>query len=235
MMFQIKAKNKKKIRPVIFIIIVLVLLLFSIPTLFYILKFSKFGLSNNVEDWALFGNYLGGVLTPVISFLNLIILGYITYLVGKNSNEENKNLFDYKKKIEAYDKLTSYFPLFNATPGKIERSLDRIIDIVAQGKIPTHEMEPVREMNELFDFYSEFYYFLFNYDIRYGHHFKYEFGCDQFQSLMETIKEIKEYFEKMVSTCQFEMIEHDGETLYKTFEEYGESMSQIVNNLRKEL
>lgn len=56
----------------------------------YYLKFGESGLSDKQEVWAQFGDYLGGVLNPFISIINLIILAYLSIRLVKDEDERNK-------------------------------------------------------------------------------------------------------------------------------------------------
>lgn len=40
------------------------ILFFCIPIVFYVFKTKEFIISNNPTDWGAFGSYLGGVLSP---------------------------------------------------------------------------------------------------------------------------------------------------------------------------
>ncbi len=49
----------------------------------YIYKFGSLNLSENNEDWVSFANYFNGLITPVFTFLNLILLSYLTLRLVK--------------------------------------------------------------------------------------------------------------------------------------------------------
>ena len=56
----------------IYILIVLILL----PIILYIYKFGSLILSNKHNHWAEFGTYLGGIYTPILSILTIILLAF---------------------------------------------------------------------------------------------------------------------------------------------------------------
>lgn len=68
---------------------VCIFFIITVPLSYYI-HFHKFGLSNNPESWGQFGDFFGGVLNPIISLINLIILTYLSIRVVKIDEERNK-------------------------------------------------------------------------------------------------------------------------------------------------
>ena len=66
----------------------LAILLFVIGA--YILQFREFEISKNPEQWGQFGDYLGGLLNPFISIVNLLILTYLSIRLVKNEDDRNK-------------------------------------------------------------------------------------------------------------------------------------------------
>jgi len=72
----------KKRRGLILFFIVL-LVIFIIPIVIFAFHFFSWPptLSNNLIDWASFGSYFGGILSPLIGLANIVILWYITVLV----------------------------------------------------------------------------------------------------------------------------------------------------------
>lgn len=79
-------KNKTLIKILWITSIVFLLLVFG----FYICNFKGFKISDNPGDWGQFGDYIGGLLNPFISLLNLIILTYLSLRLVKNDDERNK-------------------------------------------------------------------------------------------------------------------------------------------------
>jgi len=56
----------------------------------YFLFFNQNELSKNPESWAQFGDFFGGILNPIISLINLIILTYLSIRLVKDENNRNK-------------------------------------------------------------------------------------------------------------------------------------------------
>ena len=89
--------NMKPKYVILFVSIFLMLFI----TIFLSLYFSKFhnDLSSEANDWAAFGSYIGGVVTPVLTIINIGVFIWLT-LVIKNSGEEQK-----KKELEHQKRL----------------------------------------------------------------------------------------------------------------------------------
>lgn len=64
--------------------------LFLLTVIFYIFNFKGNGISNDPENWAQFGTYFGGILSPLISILNLIILSYLSIKLVRDEDDRNK-------------------------------------------------------------------------------------------------------------------------------------------------
>jgi hypothetical protein len=81
--FQHKRMNAKSI----YFLIGCISSIFTVCTMW--LYFSQFSGSYSKEqaDWGAFGDYVGGVLNPIIGFLNLGVLIYISVLVNKSDRE----------------------------------------------------------------------------------------------------------------------------------------------------
>lgn len=71
-----KTKHKAEYRWLIPTISLIVGFAFISVIAFYCIKFNTewFSFSNNKEDWGLFGDYIGGILNPIIAFMALIAL-----------------------------------------------------------------------------------------------------------------------------------------------------------------
>lgn len=68
----------------------------------------KYGLSDDPEGWGQFGDYMGGVLNPLLSFFSLVLLIKSLSL----QNEANKDLRDELKNNEKTEKTKSFNSLF---------------------------------------------------------------------------------------------------------------------------
>lgn len=70
----------------------------------YILKFNKYGFSNDPESWSRFADYFGGILNPFLSLLNLIILTYLSIRLVRE--EDNRNKWTLKELARPYGELS---------------------------------------------------------------------------------------------------------------------------------
>ncbi len=68
----------------------LIIIIVLIATVWiYICNFSNQGISKKTENWGHLGDYLGGVLNPFFSLINLVVLTYIT--ISLNRIEDTRN------------------------------------------------------------------------------------------------------------------------------------------------
>jgi hypothetical protein len=70
---------------------IIIFILASIPIIFYITTFNN-GLSIKQSDWGDFGDFLGGIISPFLSFLSFTIAIYVLF----KSNEKEKFNHIYK-------------------------------------------------------------------------------------------------------------------------------------------
>ncbi len=98
-------KNKKQnfhITPYIFVAIIFC----SIASFFYINNFHEFNISDDPEDWAYFGSYLGGTLTPILAFLSFVALLITIQIQHKELSETSETL-----KLQNFE--TTFFNMIN--------------------------------------------------------------------------------------------------------------------------
>jgi hypothetical protein len=79
------------------------LLVILLSILFYIIEFSNNKISDDPERWAQFGDYLGGVLGTLISFLNLLVFTYLS--IRLVTIEEERNKWTIKELVRPYADL----------------------------------------------------------------------------------------------------------------------------------
>ncbi|HAQ18592.1 MAG TPA: hypothetical protein DCR40_05070 [Prolixibacteraceae bacterium] len=185
-------------RRTLFITIGIVMLISLIIPIFYFwLKFKSFNISSSISDWGNFGAYIGGIISPIISIYSVIILGYITYLLSKNSSEENKNLYILQKKLEAYEELMKYLPGIHQTPIKLQLQMECLSHILLEESNTISLEKYLHETDKILehvDFFVEFHYFLFNYRPRYDHLFKYDFESIDFNRIVSLSGQIQDNF-----------------------------------------
>lgn len=91
-------------------IILLSAFLSLIPICFYVYKFGSWTLSDQKGDWGTLGEYLGGLISPFISFLALLVTIYIAYTINEYEIRRDK-------KIKEQDDIKSYLELYQYFTG----------------------------------------------------------------------------------------------------------------------
>ncbi len=99
--------QKLKARKLIVILAFVSFCILIIPTVIYLGNFGGYKLSDSPGDWGVFGDYLGGVLNPLLSIVNLIVLGYLTVFVSEQDNRMALNQFRFDFYMELKEKLTN--------------------------------------------------------------------------------------------------------------------------------
>lgn len=99
--------DMKKFKVYLGVAIGIMLLLTSIPIIFYTGNFHNFNLSKVPNEWGTFGDYIGGILNPIIGLCNIAVLIFISYYVAKWENDRHKNEFLYRAYINLSNKLDS--------------------------------------------------------------------------------------------------------------------------------
>lgn len=173
------------------LIFLISLFLVSCPVLFYIISFSSFNISNNPEHWGVFGDYIGGVLNPIISLLSLIVLAILTWLVGKQSNKENYKLSLKRLRIDVLEEFGKN--MINLV--EYETEIFRVISFIGEvhgkelngrefGRILENQFrvleEKTRKVSEARIFFSHVF-------VTKNHLFKYNFENSIFQSFVKAI------------------------------------------------
>lgn len=217
-----------------------ILLIILTPALVFFSRFKNFQLSTNMTDWSAFGSYFGGITGSIISFFSLLILGYITYMVGKNSTKENKNLFIYKKRIEAYDELIKLMPQINSFPvrtAKLKFKL-KFGELIDRDKTPESLYEKYIDLLDCFNFYPDFHYFLYNFNARYNHIFKYDFNSKSYKDLLNFSENFNNSILSRYNDFDPQMKSHDDNKIDLDFESFIEMHKHLVtfiNEIKKEL
>lgn len=201
----------------------------AVITIFF-LNFKNQTISNQITDWGAFGDYFGGVLNSSISFISLLILSFLTYLVSKQSSQDDKDNNILMRKMDAYDKLTSYVPVINRSLSQIPKSTI----LIGNEKINEISLKENRaEIYKCIKDFSEAHHFVFSLKVRYSHVFKYSFDSKEFQDLIKNSSRINEYLNSVKESFDlndFKLIDiEDG------VEKFVDSLVMLVNSLRDEL
>ena len=220
----------------IFASIFLIILL--IPICIYIFNFKSFSVSDSTSLWGSFGDFIGGVLNPIISIASLIVLGYLTYLVGKQSTLENKKLFLLQQRLPAYQEVVKSIKEINMYPKKMQqinanlKHMETLPNV--SGEMIMHE---ILKMQESLNVFGDFYYTLFTFNIKYGHLFDYDFSNNKFKSL---IRETKDYYDSFnnlsLKITNKELIDSENDFKVDLLnEKYLNDLADLINELRDEL
>jgi hypothetical protein len=220
-------------------LLMLGIVLIVIPVIIYIIHFRKLDISNDVNDWSTFTDYISGILNPIIGLISLILLGYITYLVGVIGSKENKNLFVLQKKLEAYDEFASWLPVVTNNYDKLNKILHDV-DTAYKKAIAdsTNQIHNITINNDYLleiDSLSKFNNFLNYFPLRYSHFFSYDFESDEYKGLRGIFIYIKElftnkfngYINRKEYNRDFKIIENVSSDLF-------ESLNKVLEEFHKE-
>lgn len=85
------------------------IVLVIVPLLFYLYKFGSLTFSADKSDWGTFGDYLGGILNPLLGLLTLAVTVYIAMTFNdyeKRRDKQTKDEADVKSYLELYQYFT---------------------------------------------------------------------------------------------------------------------------------
>ena len=116
--------NKKKLRAITIVTVSLILVAILVyPINFYFIN--KGGISENSADWGNFGNYITGILSPLLAGLNI----YLFYILTKTASEFNKQSIE---KQLSYNTCKEY-------QNKINDLVFEFLEILERNKIKNNE------------------------------------------------------------------------------------------------
>jgi hypothetical protein len=230
--------KKHKLAILAIILLLIVFCLVAIPIYYYYNQFGDFNRSSKPEDWGVFGDYLGGILNPIISLLSLIILGYLTYIVSRHGAKENKSLFFLEQRVYAYKELTQALDDINAVSDALGIHLTKIHFRIkmAKDKGEVNRLDEGLMVIDTMNSVTKFYNTLLNFKLKHGHLFNYNFDSNEYQAIL---KETKVYVDSMMEIKMKFAGELDDNDDAKSemflSSDYMESLKSIVNELKKEL
>jgi hypothetical protein len=206
------------------------LVIFISPIIIYMWYFNQSEISTNAEAWGVFGDFVGGVMNPLLSLANLGVLGYLTYLIAKQSNEENRKRALHDKRMIAYDRLCEHAAAINSFNYKL-----RIIPKVNPNEksvegLAEHVSELLNEMRKVAHFYIDLSSFLREFNVRYSHLFDYDFKSKVYLQLIKDCELVFEYFISKVDSNDEEVT--SGAPPLKQF---ADKMTDFINAIRNEV
>ncbi len=222
--------TSKKIKKLLIIMLCISVTVVIIVLLIFFINFKNQSFSNRISDWGAFGDYFGGVLNSSISFISLLILSFLTYLISKQSSQDDKENNLLMRKMDAYDKLTSYIPIINRSLSQIPKSTL----LISNEKINEFSLKENKdEIYKCIRDFSEAHHFIFVFKARYGHVFNYNFDSKEFQNLIKSSSKLNEYLNSIKES--FDLNEFTLTNIDDGIENFVDSIVMLVNSLRKEL
>ena len=204
---------------------------------FAIFKFFEFfgntSYSYDIAQWGQFGDFFGGILNPFISLISLIILGYLTYIVNRESGNNNIALFKLEKKMEAFDQLMNYHQYLSKTERVLVPDIKKHLDIYNRDVWAKIDPELLKRIKDFYYYFIDVNYYIQSFNLRYSHLFKYNFKSTDFSYLRDKFSYLNKYFLLMLDLNQFknEIPPDFWEKYTSTISEY----SNFLRDLREEL
>ncbi|MFT3796487.1 hypothetical protein [Flavobacterium sp.] len=186
---------------------------------------------SKIDNWSKISDFFGGIINTIISLFSLIILAIITLIVANQANSENKKTNLLLKRIESYDRLSQFVPKLILAVQEIKVVTTHILHKLKNKDSANLEIEIFgqhsRVMTEIFSSIATF-------ELQYGHLYKYDFNCNDFENLVDLSQKINENFnairEKFIlGQTDFPLIDA------KQMTEFVMLFNKILKNLKTEL
>lgn len=163
-----------------------------IPIVFYYKNFKNHSPSPSATDWGAFGDYMGGIINPIIGFFSIVILGYISIKIGKNSTDEQKDLFISQQRRLAYQELIAEYSKFKTILANISVNRERLKRI-EEIDVDKQNVDIIIRFTEYKIELNMFKIYLSSFGVKYHKLFDYDFESPKYtkvHSLMTGIIEI---------------------------------------------
>ena len=221
----------------VWVVVVPTVIFLMAVILIFVFNFYGTGLSSDISHWGATGDYIGGLINPFVAFLNLLVLGFLTYVVSKQSSEESKNIFMLQQKIEAYRVIGDHLPKINQIMPIFSRKADEIKYLVSMDKHPEINkiaVDKVLNLSEMVYTFMDFHYELYTFKARFSHVFVYSFDSDGYKRLLKEssnmLDRLKEYYDAIMRGKK-DVID----SLKLNEEPLADALAELVNEIRKEL
>lgn len=86
-------------RKALYIVISVSVGLMLIFLLAFVLNFRQHQISSKIEDWAQFGSYIGGVINPFLTIINICVFVILTLTIQRLTDKNNQAALETNKKI----------------------------------------------------------------------------------------------------------------------------------------
>jgi|GEM_PF-4700502 len=218
---------------------------------FFFYNFYNYDISPDLNDWGSFGDFMGGVLNPIISLYSLVLLGFITYLVSRQSTDASYEMNLKFRKMDIYSKFSELRPSVSDFVYSIGRNMNELNLILANitdlSQLKGYHSIASENINESAQMVSRYYRFLKNLDIDHGHLFDYDFRSQEFEKLKGVLSEIDKVctsisikysalaFDPNKGGDYIRTIKEEIGVLQNLMAEYGEMGAKFINDLREEI
>ncbi|WP_339876138.1 hypothetical protein [Olleya marilimosa] len=216
----------KTLKTIIIIFIIFIIL----PIIIYIANFWGMTLSESPEKWGAFGDYFGGLLNPVIAIFGTIFLGYLTYEIGKQNSNDTKNIFVYQQRMIAYQEIADLTTELDASRNKIKIHNDLMIALGKQGVKEETVNQYIKAMESTFFPISNLKVSLYNFPIKYGHLFKYDFDSTHYRNLKEKSSKLYNSLD-ILERKEREKIDFNDTELISEFKTFLGDLREEINTL----
>lgn len=224
-----------KIKKILRLITVFTISIISLVIIIFVINFYNHPISKSMSDWGATGDFFGGLLNTFISLISLIVLGYITFLISKNSTAENKKLYYLQRKIEAYDDLARLLPVFQESGRNIPRIMNLLTYELKEISGDNHLILKERlsdlriEINKIHNYHL----FLFNFHVRFSHLFEFNFETAKHKKLLNSSK----YLCNLLDQTHDSFIgDHEiPKNINSSFNEHLDLLVDFINSIRDEL
>jgi len=157
----------------------------------------NYKLSNDISHWGAFGDYIGGLLNPIISLCSLFLLAKVSVQIARMGSDQNKALFIYEQRNKIYQEfihhyqslLNSYSNLTEVRAISIKESQNgrtSIHTILYQKKSDIYEIQ--KSIKNSIDYFTLF-------EGKYGHFYKdYDFQSKKHISFLKNLEDFDKSF-----------------------------------------
>jgi hypothetical protein len=180
--------------------------------------------------WSTNGDLYFGAIGILLGIINMILLYYITRIFHDEGARENKKLFIYQKRVEAFDK---FYEHFNAA--LLAGKSYGIIRLHNSSKSELGSHEIILGISETLKSARHYELFLQTFASRYGAYFKYNFECQNYKSVMSTAKSLYELHNEFHMSLINSNPDWDDSKLRNKVLEHAKHADEFANTLRLEI
>lgn len=188
---------------------------------------------NKNTDWANFGDFLGGTIGTIVSLFSLIILAYLTFVLSKSSNEENKKVSILLKRLESYDKISSHLPILLQTTGDLANISEFLNHYLTVGDEKKYD-ENIQLFAEKSKHFDRLFSTIVTFDLLYGHLYSYSFNSPEYNKLIDQTNRLKHIY-NMISNDLILKDKQSTRIDEVLINDFNTNFYSILKNLKTEL